>query len=204
MVFGAGPFGGMPFGGAPDDIHAVFDLERQIGGEAIITVASFVDQALLKHWHENPQDLRVIDRRKFEELVAELFSGFGYEVELTKRTRDGGKDIVAIKRSAESDVKYLIECKRPNPGKPVGVSTVRELHSVKMTEKATKAILATTTYFTHDARQLFEQHRWELELKDFESIQHWIAEYLQIQGHRGTSRFSINGAASNPGPAADS
>jgi restriction system protein len=184
MAFGEGPFGSMPFGGVPEGIEAAFDVDRRVGGQTIITVTSFVDQALLKFWLQNPQDLRLIDRRKFEELVAELFNGFGYEVELTKRTRDGGKDIVAIKRNAEADVKYLIECKRPNPGKPVGVKTVRELHSVKITEGATKAILATTTHFTHDAKQLFEQHRWELELRDFESIQQWIAEYLRIQRRR--------------------
>ena len=76
-----------------------------------------------------------MNRRGFEELVAELFGGFGYEVELTKQTRDGGRDIVAIKRG-EVQVKYLIECKRPDPGGHVGVGPARELLGVLTDEKA--------------------------------------------------------------------
>jgi hypothetical protein len=40
-----------------------------------------------------------VDARTLEEIVAELFDNFGYEVELTKRTRDGGRDIIAIRHS---------------------------------------------------------------------------------------------------------
>lgn len=165
------------------DFEATFDLDRPVAGSTIIVASSFVNQALLEYWQRNPNDLRLIDRRRFEELVAELFSGFGYEVELTRQTRDGGKDIIAVKRS-EVAVKFLIECKRPDPGHLVGVGPVRELHSVKVTEGATKAILATTTSFTRDALQLFHRHRWELEPRDFHAIQQWIHEYLQLRARR--------------------
>ena len=36
--------------------------------------------------------------RILEEMIAEIFSGLGYDVELTKRTRDGGKDIIALRK----------------------------------------------------------------------------------------------------------
>jgi restriction system protein len=118
-----------------------------------------------------------MNRRRFEHLVAELFNGFGYEVELTKQTRDGGKDIIAVKR-AELDLRFLIECKRPDPGDPIGVSTVRELYGVKVDDGATKAILATTTHFTPDAVVFSERNKWELELKDYDAIKEWITKYL--------------------------
>ena len=41
-------------------------------------------------------DLRKLKPREFEQLIAELWHGFGYDVDLTKQTRDGGKDIIAI------------------------------------------------------------------------------------------------------------
>ena len=88
--------------------------------------------------------------------MAELFFGFGYDVELTAKTRDGGRDIIAIKR-AEANVKYLIECKRPDPGGYVGVRPVRELYGMKTHEGATKAILATTAYFSQDAMPFFRR-----------------------------------------------
>lgn len=181
MAFGAYSFGSAPFGGKSEDFEAAFEVTQAIEGQSIIEVSALVGEALIQHWHRDPDALRYIDRRKFEELVAELFAGFGYEVELTQKTRDGGKDIVALKRR-EVDVKFIIECKRPNPGKPVGVSAVRELHSVKVTEGATKAILATTTYFSPDAKLLFERHRWELEPRDFNAIREWLVDYLRLKG----------------------
>ena len=109
--------------------------------------------------------------------VAELFNGFGYEVELTKRTRDGGKDVIAIRRK-EVETRFLVECKRPDPGNPVGVSTVRELYGVKADDGASKAILATTTYLTPDAKLFIERHRWELEAREYDAIHEWISTYL--------------------------
>ena len=143
----------------------------------LIEVVSFVDRALIERLRKQPDDLRTINRRLFEELVAELFNGFGYEVELTKRTRDGGKDIVAVRRR-EVETRFLIECKRPDPGNPVGVSTVRELYGVKTDDGASKAILATTSYLSPDARLFIEKHRWELEAREYEAIQEWITTYL--------------------------
>jgi restriction endonuclease Mrr len=176
-MLGSRPLGTAPLGALPDDFSARFELERKEDGKSIIEIASFVDRDLIERLRQFPDDLRIIDRRRFEELIAELFAGFGYEVEPTKRTRDGGKDIIAIKRR-EVDVRFLIECKRPDPGNPIGIAPVRELYGVKIDDGATKAILATTSYFTPDAKMFSEKHRWELELKDFEALKGWIAEYL--------------------------
>jgi len=115
-------------------------------------------------------------------MVAELFDGFGFEVELTKQTRDGGRDVIAVTHEIVS-AKYLIECKRPDPGGHVGVSAVRELYGVKVHEGATKGILATTAYFSKDALLLFDDHKWELEPTDYDGLLKWISEYLTVKGH---------------------
>jgi restriction endonuclease Mrr len=175
---GGGPVADGPVGDAPHVFSARFNLEPVGPGDSIIQIASFIDRALIARLQQYPEDLRIIDRRTFEQLVAELFAGFGYAIELTQRTRDGGKDIIAIKRR-EVDVKFLIECKRPDPGNPVGVSTVRELYGTKCDDGASKAILATTTYFPPDAKLFSDRHRWELELKDFDAIRGWIDDYMK-------------------------
>lgn len=144
----------------------------------IITVTNNVIKRMIEDFYINPEKLKNIDRRKFEEMVAELFTGFGYNVELTKQTRDGGKDIIAIKK-CDVNLKYLIECKRPDPGNPVSISPVRELYAVKTSERATKGILATTSFFTKDALSFFNMHKWELEPKDYNGIMAWIADYLK-------------------------
>jgi HJR/Mrr/RecB family endonuclease len=165
----------------PDDFHAAFALEPVGLSQPILHVAAQVGKELISRLYRDGDSLRVIDRRKFEEVVAELFSGFGYEVELTQRTRDGGKDIIAVKR-AEVAVRYLIECKRPDPGTPVRVSAVRVLFGVKASDGATKAILATTTYLSPDARAFIEKHRWELEAREYEAVRGWLAQYLSGSG----------------------
>jgi len=176
MILNGGPLNSAPLNIGP--LLARFDLEQQKGKDQIIRVASLADRALIERLQKYPDDLRVIDRRLFEEIVAEIFSGLGYEVELTQRTRDGGKDIIAI-RKAEINLRFLIECKRPDIGKAVGVSAVRELYGVKVDDGATKAILATTTYLSPDAKMFIEKHRWELEGKEYNGILDWIAAYLK-------------------------
>lgn len=180
MAIGVVPIGTGPIGVMPLLPRVSFPVEAQVAGPSIIQVAAFVDRALIERLRANPQDLKTINRRLLEELVAELFSGFGYQVELTKRTRDGGKDIIAVRRS-EVETRFLIECKRPDPGNPVAVSTVRELYGVKVDDGATKAILVTTSYLTPDAKVFVEKHRWELEAKEFEGLHEWISTYLSLQ-----------------------
>jgi len=157
-----------------------FSIGKNIDGTTIIDVSSAITEKLIKYFAENPHKLKTFDRRKFEELIAELFNGFGYEVELTQPTRDGGRDVIAI-RHGEVQVKYLIECKRPDPGKKIGVRPVRELLGTKTDEKASKAILATTAFFTRDALLFFERNKWDLEPKDFHGLQSWIDTYLKAR-----------------------
>jgi len=111
--------------------------------------------------------------RQFEELIAEIWDRFGYHIELTKRTRDGGRDIIAV-RQAEAEMKLLIECKRYASDNKVGVSLVRSLYGVKIHDGATKAILATTSTFTKDASEFVTSHRWELEGRDFDGVVDWV------------------------------
>lgn len=140
-------------------------------------------QRIIRLIHEG-RDWTQIDARAFEEVVAELFEGFGYEVELTKRTRDGGRDIVAIRHSTIKDDKYLIECKHWEGN--VGVSVVRELLGVGVgvEEPHSGLILASTSGFTRDARVFAkrERVRWILALKDRNDIDAWVEEYARRRG----------------------
>ena len=158
------------------DSIANFSLDIPIGKRTIVDISSSANDKLIAYFIQNPHRMKTMDRRLFEELIAEIFDGFGFSVELTQLTRDGGRDIIAIK-NAEANLKYLIECKRPDPGTIIGIKPVRELFGVKSDEKATKAILATTSYFSNDATLFFERNKWELEPKDFDGIMQWLEEY---------------------------
>jgi len=147
-----------------------FDIDEiQNDNTSIIQVTDQVNDKAIEYFYTNPDELIKIDRLLFEKLIAELFNGFGYSVELTKQTRDGGKDIIAIKKEIV-EVKYLIECKRPDPNNKVSIQIVKNLYATKVDEKATKGILATTAFFTKDARLFFDRHKWELEPRDYNGI----------------------------------
>ena len=145
---------------------------------ATIEVVRFVDQKLLERLKNNPQGLYGISPRQFEEVVAELFRDKGWTVELTKQTRDGGADIIAVRSDMGSHLKMLIEAKRFGHDKTIGVGIVRQLYAVRQMHHASKAMLATTSHFSPDVYKQFDSVMpWELELKDFKDILEWLKAY---------------------------
>jgi hypothetical protein len=129
--------------------------------------------SLLRAIARQPDDLYRLPPRRFEELVAHIFERFGYEVALTPKSRDGGFDIAAIRRE-ETEVRLLIECKRYTPPNKVGRPVVQQVLGVLTDRRATKAIIATTSTFTGDARAFFEANKWQLEGRDRDGILKWI------------------------------
>jgi hypothetical protein len=119
----------------------------------------------------NPSNLQKLSSRQFEELVASLFKNHGFDVELTARTRDGGYDIVLVDHSSLKSGPILVECKHFAPERPVGVGIVRALYGVKVLNSASKAILATSSYVSKDAKREFSRViPWELELMESNKI----------------------------------
>jgi hypothetical protein len=139
--------------------------QRQL--EICASVERLIEEATISR-----EDLLDLSPRQFEEFIAGIWDRLGYTVELTARTRDGGRDVVAIIK-AESEVRYIIECKRYDETHKVGVGILRALYGVKTHEGATKAFLATTSSFTRGAIEFWQPHRWELELKDYEGLRDW-------------------------------
>ncbi|ENY6496086.1 restriction endonuclease [Vibrio sp. 1408] len=160
-----------------DDVTEISESKPSF--EMVSDVSSKVTLKIIEMFATSPHLLRTMDRRHFEELVAELFHGFGYSVELTKQTRDGGKDIIAISNDRIIPEKYIIECKRPDIGNPVRLNVVKNLHATKIDEGANKAILVTTSTFTRDARAYQEKHNIDLQLNDFNDLVDWLYIYLQ-------------------------
>jgi hypothetical protein len=150
-----------------------FLLIAELPVPPLVVEATWNFDRILNDAVNRPYALLDLTNRQFEELVAELWKRFGYDVELTKKTRDGGADVIAVSRR-EANVKFLIECKRWNPQNKVGVSLVRALYGVKVHQGATKAILATTSSFTREAREIFTAHRWELEPRDYDGVMDWV------------------------------
>jgi|GEM_PF-760623 len=138
--------------------------------ELIVPVHADLASLVLK----SPSILYSITPRAFEELIAEIFDKRGFDVELTKETRDGGKDIIAISNHMGVSLKYIIECKRYARERKITLDLVQRLYGVKMSESANKAILVTTSNYTKDSLKFASQHQWDLSLKDYNDILYWL------------------------------
>ena len=150
--------------------------------EQLIEVSSGINSRLISMLSKNPRKLYELDLRAFEELIAHIFYDFGFEVELTARTRDGGKDIIAICDNPTKR-RYLIECKRYAEKNKVGIDIVQRLHGVVASDGSTLGIVATTRSFTKDAANFLNQPYVEYRLngKDFNGIQDWLMIYERNQ-----------------------
>lgn len=128
----------------------------------------------MRYIAKNPSYMHKMTPRDFEEMMARLFAELGYSVELTQKTRDGGKDIYIAKKNEIGNFLFLVECKKYAPNHPVGIDVIRNLYGVIGMEDTnpTGGIIATTSHFTRDAqKQIIEkklEHR--ISLHDYEYI----------------------------------
>lgn len=128
----------------------------------------------------NDELLMTLNSRKFEILLADILEVFGFEIELTKHTRDGGIDLIAIKHNDILGVqKYLLEAKRWR--NKVGVQPVRSLVFLHGYHKASKSILVTTSEFTKGAWELQNEFKYTLDLKDRKALRRWVSTAAKLK-----------------------
>lgn len=137
---------------------------------------SEVNDWMLNELNKNSTDIYKLSSRRFEELIAEIFMRKGYDVELTPATRDGGKDIYVAHKDDFGSFLYLVECKHYDPSHKVGVNVLRDLYGILSKEKATYGIVVTTSDFTKPAQEFQQDIKFQMSLKNFNSIQKWICD----------------------------
>lgn len=136
--------------------------------------ASRINYELLARLKNNPEILRELSPRQFEELIADLLYRQGYKVDLTPSTRDGGLDMYAARSDQIGTFLFLVECKRYNPPKKVGVEVVRALYGTVQQKNATAGIIATTSFFTNDAIVFQRDVKYQMSLRDYFAIKKWL------------------------------
>lgn len=139
----------------------------------IIQDINVVNKSLAEKFKENPQLVYQMSPHEFELLVAELLEKKGFKINLTKKTHDGGKDIFIAHSNLIGDFMYYVECKKYAPSNHVGVNLVRELYGTLASDRATAALLVTSSYFSQEAIDFAHKHQYQLSLKDFIDLKKW-------------------------------
>lgn len=125
--------------------------------------------------------------REFEILIAILYEALGYKVNLTKATRDGGKDIIAEINENERKEKVFVECKLYKTCE-LKKETVRALGYTMLSEEATRAVIFTSGYATKalkemDTRiQIFDMEEMIL-LLNANLGERWYADFERLKSN---------------------
>jgi restriction endonuclease Mrr len=160
------------FGKEPEGklIVRASDLLKAGGNKILRLDVEDINDELITYLVANPEKMRQLQPRKFEELIAELFKHKGYDVQLTPRTRDGGYDVYAIRRDVIGTALVIVECKRYAADNKVGVEIVRGLYGVVGQKNATQGVIATTSYFSRDAKDFYNDVKFRLGLADYDAL----------------------------------
>lgn len=160
------------------DSEKVIDVE-----ESPIITLSPIDDRVLEYLSENPESFYQLSDNDFEFVMAEIYSKLGYDVTRTKATRDGGKDLIIRIPDILGDFIYYVECKKYNPQRPIGVGIIRDLVGTINTDRVNGGILATTSYFTKDAKKFIVDNKWNciIKMHDYDAIRKLLKKgYMKI------------------------
>ena len=160
----------------PQDETSPFEPEALSPDERELDVRVLaLNGDLLRELRRRPELLYQLAPRQFEELMAELYARQGFEVEVTKRTRDGGVDLYLLNQTPTGRALVLVEAKRYRADRPVGVGVVRQLYGVVEARRASAGVVATTSFFTPPARRFQEEVEFRMGLQDFRDLQRMLA-----------------------------
>jgi restriction system protein len=99
----------------------------------------------------NPRILDRIEWRDLERIVAEIFGGLGFEVELTPPAKDGGKDVILQCHVRGTLRSYIVEVKHWRSATRVGGSSLREFVDVVAREARDGGVFLSTYGYTDNA-----------------------------------------------------
>jgi len=194
-VIGALPFGHLGFG-IVDPVETRKILEGNFPRALITQVrnstrkytievhsrASKLIQEFLKKPDIKTQLLENIDANLFEELVADLLRNQGFDVFLTSRTRDGGKDIWASIVHEGRRVTALVECKVRRANSALDPAIARAVVGTFFIEKnrgidVDCALMVTSSDNIGPETLAIQQEMREFSVKDCNDVVNWIKNY---------------------------
>jgi restriction system protein len=145
----------------------------------LVDDVSVVWDELIRSFVRNPEEIYDVDPRKLEEIVAGAYKIHGYEVELTPRSGDRGRDVVATKHGVGS-IRIFDQIKRYKISRPVSADEVRSLlGTITAAPNVSKGVITTTSTFAPrllDDDDIRRQVPHRLELKPKDVLLKWLQE----------------------------
>jgi restriction system protein len=160
-------------------LQAIVALGEQVTEGRLIQFVTPAWYQIVDLMLTNPQAMHELDWRAWEELIAASYAQLGFDVVLTPRTGDKGRDVIATLGGVGS-IRIIDQVKKYSPGNLVLANDVRALIGVlSMDKKASKGVITTTStfapgVFTDPDIQGMTPTR--LELRSGENLFAWLKE----------------------------
>ena len=139
--------------------------------------------AELRHVVRDPAVVYSIDPYSFEELVAFIYELMGLQVELTRKSRDGGADVLVWHPSGIPDTIFrAIQVKRYSPTHKVGLAEVQRMKGVLLDFRAQSGEIVTTSWFTMPAKHSASRPPVTISLMDYDGLVNRIKQALSGEG----------------------
>lgn len=156
---------------------------REIDGQRV-AVSEFCSATLIQGIQKNPEVISQLSKEDFETLCAELFVSRGFEVDLYRKTKDGGIDFLALRTDGSDPMIFAVQCKHPDEKRGLGkgprtlpVTTVREIYGVAKAHNLSGGIAITSAEYSPEAKKFAELKPDEIAVYDCSDIFKWAEKF---------------------------
>jgi restriction system protein len=141
-----------------DDLLEIIGVKKPEKSKPVFNPRMWQDMSI-GQIHERLYDM---SPRGFEELIEKLMHYLGYpNVKVTKRTGDGGIDVLSTRNTENGIERIAAQCKKYR--NPVGVPIAREFYGAIHDDKSiVKGYLVTTSEFTSECISYCMRNKIEL------------------------------------------
>lgn len=151
------------------------------GDEAeFIKIVGTFTQKIIGLMLKRPNVLSSLEWRDLERVIAELFTGIGYDTTLTPPSKDGGKDVIVEFREREKKKSYIVEIKHWRSGQKVGQKSITEFVKVIVKEKRHGGLFLSTFGFADNAMEsITEIERKKIRFANDEKVHTLCKVYMR-------------------------
>ena len=128
---------------------------------------------------KDPAAIYQFTPEQWEHIIAGCYTRAGFEVVLTPRSGDLGRDVIASKRELSGAIRIVDQVKAYKPGHLVPANDVRALVGVLSEPNVSKGVVTTTSHFApgvESDRILAPLMPFRLQLRNRESLLGWLDE----------------------------
>lgn len=160
---------------------AKIELETDINKLDVEHILKVISSRFAQIIVKQPSELYKLEWRDLERMIAEVFDGIGFKVELTPGSKDGGKDIILSCKVEGKDKSYIVEIKHWRSGVKVGQDAIKSFLNVIVNEDRNSGLyLSTFGYCNNAFEALTEIERKKIKFGEEEKIVSLCKTYNKI------------------------